>query len=290
MAVRWLESVRQTGNSKTRKGQFMKSGKKEPKQVLTEYQEIELSKIDEPDGRIRLTIDMDEIVELADNIKEVGQLQPILLAIHGKRFEIVAGERRFLAIKSLGRKKINAVIRSMSKAQIALSRASENLMRKDLSPIEEAAVYVDLYDNHNLTPKAIGDQFGVSGMTIKRKMDLLRLPDIIQKAIHSKQMSVAVGEELAKIQDDKELKRYIAIAVENGVTLTVAKTWTDDYRKALQYIDNREELPGPDIDFIAPTKSFTACQVCEKPIEYKDVRIVRMCEACFKNLLEALKH
>ena len=254
-----------------------------------EYIDIDIKLIDEPEGRVRLDIDSDSIDELADNIREVGLIQPIVVVQSGERYEIVAGHRRFLAHKKIGYEKIKAIIKKLSKPEIALSRASENLMREDLSPIEVAAIYTDLYNEFQLTCKSIGDKFGVAGMTIKRRMDLLRLPDNLQEAIHNRKISVGVGEVLARIEDKKELKRYLDLAIENGVTVDVAKTWTDDFRKSLQYIDNREELPPPDVDIIEQRKFYTTCQICEEPIEYQDICVVKMCRSCFDDLIKALK-
>jgi ParB family chromosome partitioning protein len=203
--------------------------KKEQKE---EYQRVELKLIDEPDGRIRLEIDSDEIASLAENIREVGQIQPIKLARKDKRYEIVAGERRYLAIKSLGLDKIKAIIADMEPEQIALERASENLQRKDLSPIEEGATYADLAERYDMSLRKIGDKFGHAASRIKRMIDLLALQPEIQKAIHTKQITMIVGEILAQIDEPKERDKNLHYAIDNGCTRETAEGWVRDFRRS----------------------------------------------------------
>jgi len=112
---------------------------------------VDLALIDEPDGIIRMDIDPEYIAELSQSIKEIGQLQDILLAIKGDRFEIVAGHCRYLAHIKAGLTRINAKVREMTRNEIVIARATENIARKDLTPIEEATTYNDLYKNYDMS-------------------------------------------------------------------------------------------------------------------------------------------
>ncbi|GAF78164.1 unnamed protein product [marine sediment metagenome] len=259
------------------------------KELKTEYQDVELKLIDEPDGRIRLEIDSDEIASLAENISEVGQIQPIKLAKKNKRFEIVAGERRYIAIKSLEWDTIKAIIADMKPEQIALERASENLQRKDLSPIEEGATYADLAEKYNMSIRKIGDKFGHAASRIKRMIDLLALQPEIQKAIHNKQITLIVGEVLAQIDEPKERKKNLNYAIDNGCTREVAEGWVGDFR--------RSSLPGRSIveqgvplePNITTQKIYQACEVCEDPVEIQAMKMLRICPGCYKIVIDNLK-
>ena len=109
------------------------------KRAREKVSDISLELIDEPKGIVRMDIDPDYIEELAQSISEIGLLQPILLALNGGRYEIVAGHCRWLAHKKLELTTIKAVSRTMSQPEIGLARATENIARRDLTPIEEAA-------------------------------------------------------------------------------------------------------------------------------------------------------
>ena len=101
------------------------------KRLKGAVKDVALTLIDEPEGIARLEIDDQYISELAQSIKEIGLLQPILLAIKGDRFEIVAGHMRYLAHFKAGLTKIRSVVRELTREQIVIMRATENLARKD---------------------------------------------------------------------------------------------------------------------------------------------------------------
>jgi ParB family chromosome partitioning protein len=260
--------------------------KKEAKQ---EMQDIALKLIDEPDGRIRLDPKDEEIEELADNIKEVGQLQAILLAKKKGRYEIVAGERRFIAISSLGHKTIRAEVKEMTEKEIALARASENLHRRDLSPIEEGATYADLAERFNMSLRQIGDKFGHAASKIKRMIGLLALQPEIQKAIHTKAITMLVGEILAQIDEPKERKKNLQYAIDNGCTSVVAEGWVRDHRRSSEPGSTLVEQGIPLEAQITTSKIYQACEICEEPVEIQDMKIMRICPGCFKIIIDNLK-
>lgn len=250
---------------------------------------VKLEIIDPPDGQVRMDIPDRQIFELAESMKEVGQIQAILITPVDKRFEVVVGHRRYLAAKKLKWTEIRAEIKEIDRKEVALLRATENLQREGLSPIEEAAIYVDLFDTQGMTEKMIADKMGKTKTHIRRRMSLLRLDTEIQKAIHSRKVTVEVGIILGKIEEKKELYRYLEMAVENGVTARVANMWIDDLRKSIQYINNREEISTPQEETLNSDKYYTPCQICEGPMEYRDICVVKMCKECFKKILSVLR-
>src|SRR5947207_4827425 len=86
----------------------------------------------------RKDFDADALTELAASIKELGVLQPIVVVPAGKSYRIVAGERRWRATKQAGIRTIPAVVRELSRKDIAKVALVENLQRRDLNPVEEA--------------------------------------------------------------------------------------------------------------------------------------------------------
>jgi len=254
-----------------------------------EYQDVDLKLIDEPDGRIRLDLEEEEIESLADNIKEVGQIQPINLAIKGKRFEIIAGHLRYLAIKKLGRKTIKAIIQDIPKKEIALVRASENLKRTNLTPIEEGATYMDLVKEYNMTRKEIAQKFGVAPSMVGYKMDLLRINPEIQKLIHAGMIYTNVGIELNKIDDERELRKALSDAVNNGCTIDTARIWVQDYRKSSTYDDLKPTEGSPPEMVLETSKIYQACELCENAVEIQEIKMIRVCQGCYTSIAESKK-
>lgn len=254
-----------------------------------EYLEIPLDKIDPPHGIIRLEIPLERVVELADNIREQGLLQPILVRSCGKRYEIVAGHRRFLAFKHLSLPSIPARIVKMNDCSVALARASENLSRDDLSPLEEGAIYIDLRDTHNLTYDEIGKRMGKSPGVVKRRMDLLKMPPNLQKAVHLKQIGQTVAEELWSLGDEAAIDYYLGFAIDNGATKDVVRGWVKDWRNARRRSETAGEgTPSPP----SPMESrpvWVTCDLCLGPMELGKETVIRCCPDCDKSLKEALK-
>jgi len=253
------------------------------------YNEIEINLIDPPDGHVRMDIPERQLYELSESMKEVGLIQAILITPVKDRYEVVVGHRRYLAAKKLRWKTIKAEVRDLPRNEVAILRATENLQREGLSPIEEAAIYADLYDQKGFTVKMIADKMGRSAHLVQSRMDLLKMDPEVQKAIHTGKIQVGVAKILSRIGDKKELYRYLEIAVENGVTPKVALLWVDEFRKSLQYLNSREQPPNPPEDTITPQKYYTPCQICEGPMEYKDMNVIKACRACYNNLIQALK-
>lgn len=250
--------------------------------------QIPLDKLDEPAGVIRLEINQGEIQELADNIVEIGLLQPIVVRPVGERLEIVFGHRRYLAYQLLGRKKISCLVRDMDDSEAAVARASENLRRVGLSLIEEAAVYVDLRDNHKLTTDAIGKLMGVSPGVVKRRMDLLKMPPQLQKALHTKQISYSVAEELWRLGDKGVIDYYLGFAVDHGCTQAVARQWVNEEKKKQRTRDAGTEGGGEALSPMQSRPVWVSCDLCQGPLEVGKETTIRACESCVASIKKAL--
>lgn len=98
----------------------------------------------------------DRIDELCQTIRTHGVIQPIVVRMKKDLYEIIAGERRFRAVKKLEMKTIPAIIRDFNDAQAASIALIENLQREGLTAIEEANAYQQLIDMHQLTPRKFG--------------------------------------------------------------------------------------------------------------------------------------
>jgi len=252
--------------------------------------DIALDLIDEPKGILRLDIEPEALSDLAQSISEIGLLQPILLAIDGGRFEVVFGHRRYLAHKKLGLSAIKSIVRQMTHQEIGIARATENISRDDLTPIEEAATYRNLLDEYGLTLEQVAKKMSKTPGTIKRRMDLLRMPPILQKAIHKKQISMTVAEELWPIADEASLEYYLMFAIENGCTREVARQWAKDWKDT----QRRSQTPdgeGPRVDLSPnePRPSYVPCDICNNPVDLNTTKFFRTCPVCFKAIKKGME-
>jgi len=229
-----------------------------------------------------MEIDSEDIEDLAQSISEIGLLQNILLAVDGDRYEIVFGHRRYLAYKHIGLTSIKAIVRTMSQEEIGVARATENISRADLTPIEEAATYLNLIENYGLTLEHIAKKLGRKVGTIKRRMDLLKMPPQLQKAVHAKSISMTVAEELWSIADMGELDYYLSFAVDGGCTREVARSWAKEWKDKKRRSENAGDGGGQSFAPSQPRPVFVACDLCVGPMELGQEKVLRVCADCMK--------
>ncbi|WP_294544878.1 nucleoid occlusion protein [uncultured Limosilactobacillus sp.] len=153
----------------------------------------------------RKVFDQTEIQELAQTISEHGLLQPIVVReFRPGKYEIIAGERRFRAVKLLEWEKIPAIVEKMSDAESASLALIENLQRAQLSPVEEAQAYKQLMEFNNLTQAALAKGMGKSQSFVANKLRLLKLIKPVQNAILDGRITERHGRALLGLDEDQQ--------------------------------------------------------------------------------------
>ena len=113
---------------------------------------VPLDEVEVNPNQPRTRFDEEALTNLADSIREVGVLQPIaVMRLEDAGYRLIAGERRLRAAKRAGLAEIPAVIRTVDDVGSLTQALIENIQREDLSPLEEAAAYQQLLEDHGLT-------------------------------------------------------------------------------------------------------------------------------------------
>jgi ParB family chromosome partitioning protein len=251
------------------------------------FKEIEVSKIQGPKVRDRLEIDPEYIQSLADDIRENGLINPLLVRPSGEGFEVIAGERRLLAVQSLGLRRVACHVQDVDDGTAAVLRAVENLGREDLSPIEEARIYERLIDVHKLTRDQVAKRVSKSAGVVKRRLDLLRMPRMLQDAIHRGQISYGVAEELWRLGSEADISYYLGFCVDHGATVAVVRQWVNDHKKAQRRRDGDVEGGGGMASPMEMEPTYISCSFCRGPVELGKDTVLRACPECFQKLREA---
>src|SRR5579859_8145310 len=145
----------------------------------------------------RRSIREEALKELVESIKATGVVQPVVVRpIANGRFQLVAGERRWLASKSAGKATIPAVVREVSDAQALEITIIENLQREDLNPIEQARAFERLSREFSLTQEQIASRTGKDRASIANFIRLLKLPEDVQNALEAGALSLGHGKVL----------------------------------------------------------------------------------------------
>jgi len=125
----------------------------------------------------------EKLKELIASIQEKGFLQPILVHKTAEGYELIAGERRLRAAKSLGMSEIPAIVKSVSDEDVLVLSIIENVQREELNPIEEAHAFQRLMNEFNFTQERLAQSVGKDRSTVANILRLLNLPQEIQDAV-----------------------------------------------------------------------------------------------------------
>jgi ParB family transcriptional regulator, chromosome partitioning protein len=147
------------------------------------YQELPVSTIRANRYQPREHFGEEQLSALADSIREVGVLQPVLVRPADNGYELIAGERRWRAARRAGLQAIPALIRTTDDASALEHALVENVHRADLNALEEAAAYQQLIEDFGLTHEQVAARVGRSRVAITNTLRLLQLPPAIQKMI-----------------------------------------------------------------------------------------------------------
>jgi ParB family transcriptional regulator, chromosome partitioning protein len=161
-------------------GALIPTGAVEPGAVL---QEIPTSLIGPNPQQPREHFDEETLAALAESIREVGVLQPVLVRERGDRFELIAGERRWRAARRVGLQTVPAIIRHADDAAVLQQSIVENVQREELNPLEEAAAYQQLIEDFKLTHDEVASRVGKSRASVTNMLRLLQLPPAIQRYV-----------------------------------------------------------------------------------------------------------
>ncbi|MDB6232549.1 nucleoid occlusion protein [Lactobacillus amylovorus] len=196
---------------------FMRHDEEVPKNK--QIQDIELDKIVPNRYQPRREFSDDSIKELAETLDKDGLLQPIVVREDGEdHYEIIAGERRYRAAKSLNWETIPAIVNNMNDDQAASLALIENLQREDLNPIDEAKAYTNLMKLNDLTQTALAKDMGKSQSYVANKLRLLKLDDDVQKALIEGKITARHGRALLNLSDDDQ-ERVLKEIEERGLNV-----------------------------------------------------------------------
>ncbi|GAA2891404.1 ParB/RepB/Spo0J family partition protein [Streptosporangium fragile] len=158
----------------------------------------------------REIFDDDALRELADSIREVGLLQPVVVRPAGEgRYELIMGERRWRASKLAGLSEIPAIVRSTQEDKLLLDALIENLQREQLNALEEAAAYEQLLKDFGATHEQLATRIGRSRSHVTNMLRLLKLPPRVQRRVAAGTITAGHARALLGL-DDPAAQEHLA--------------------------------------------------------------------------------
>lgn len=165
--------------------------------------ELPLKDIEPNPDQPRKNFTEDALETLMESIKNFGIVQPIVVRKKGKKYQIVAGERRYRAASALGLDQVPVIIKDYSTEEVTEIALVENLQRQDLDPIEEAFAYQRLMDTFKQTQDLISTRVGRSRSHVANMMRLLKLPEAIQNDLSVGELTIGQARPLLSLSNEK---------------------------------------------------------------------------------------
>lgn len=181
---------------------------------------ISIARISPNPYQPRRTFSDDSIAKLADSIQQYGLLSPVVVRRIGmSEYELIAGERRLMALKKLGRTHVDAIVRPALERESALLALIENLQREDLHFFDEALAYQALVGEHGMTQEELARRLSRNPSTIANRLRLLRLPGAIRDRIIEASLTERHARALLRLSDESLQMRAAEAAIDRKLNV-----------------------------------------------------------------------
>ncbi len=184
-----------------------------PVEAGTKIVNLNIAEISVSELQPRQTVSPEKMEELISSIKEKGVIQPVLVRPKEAGYELIAGERRLRAAKSLGFTQLPAIIKDVEDAEALQLALIENIQREDLNPLEEAQAYQQLISNFGFTQEQIAQVVGKDPSSVSNILRLLKLPEAIQAALRKGMISMGHARTILALKTLAEQDRMFRRAI-----------------------------------------------------------------------------
>lgn len=175
-----------------------------------------------------------EIESLTASIGRVGVLQPILVRERDGRYELIAGQRRWMAAVAAGLPRIPAIIMEADDATSLELALVENLQRKALNPVEEARAILHLSEDFGMTHEEIGQAMGVDRATVTNKLRLLSLSEPVLRLLEEGKITEGHARVLLRLENPEEQAKAAMFILEKALTVREAEKLLSGNKKIVR--------------------------------------------------------
>jgi len=247
-------------------------------------QQIPTDLIDDPKSAIRSRVSDSALYELADSIRDIGLIQPIIVKRVGGRFEVIVGHRRLVASKLAGRLAIPAIVSDVDDARADAIKLHENIVREDVNPVDQARLIKKVLDQSGLSVLELADRLKRSETFIRSRLALLDWDPKIIDAVYLDKISFSAAYWFAKITDPIKRLYYLDVAVRQGISPSLARDWYKSWEA------KRLPEPPPRVEIVEPETGervefyVEPCRICGKPIKMGEEQVLFVHPQCLKDV------
>ncbi|MFH1416370.1 MAG: ParB/RepB/Spo0J family partition protein [Elusimicrobiota bacterium] len=194
-----------------------------PEEASNEIKEIKIENIVPNKYQMRNDFNDEKIDGLAESIKEKNVVQPLIVTKSGRKYMLIAGERRWRAAKKAGLDSVPCIEREMDEEDYLTISLIENIQRENLSPVEEAAAYDRMIREFSMTQQSIAEKVGKSRSAVANTLRILTLPEDLRKLIEQGKMNAGHARALLSVKDARKRKSLAEKIVKESLTVREAE-------------------------------------------------------------------
>jgi len=251
--------------------------------------EVETDKILVDSNAIRKDFDEDKLKELQASIASRGLLSPIVVRPEGDNYRLIAGLRRYLAISNLGWDKVPCIIWEGDEYNADIAQVEENLMREDITPLEEGRYFKYLMNQYGLTVRAIAEDIHKSVDYVEERIRLTETDEYLQRAIQERLLNFSQAHILSEVKDTSLRRGLLEQTIKEGLTVeqlkSLIKTYTQPQEPQEVYTSRRTE----DDTIPKPHHNYYICPICGQEHEQIDSVFLQICPQCYANLMNEIR-
>ncbi|MDR0958600.1 MAG: ParB/RepB/Spo0J family partition protein [Clostridiales bacterium] len=191
--------------------------------------DVDVLKIEPSDSQPRRIFDEEKLHELAESIKSIGIIQPIILKQKGAYYSIIAGERRWRAARIAGLSTVPAIVKDYSDIETIEAALIENIQRTDLNPLEEAFCYQRLIEEYAFTQEQLSERVGKSRSHIANSLRLLSLSEPVRRFVQDGRLSMGHARTLVSVRDNATQLNFAEKIIEEGLSVRETERLVNDY-------------------------------------------------------------
>lgn len=248
--------------------------------------EIPLDLINMPETQVRTIelVDGNKIRELAESIKLIGLVEPVVVHPKEGKYGLIAGWRRLMAHVQLGREKILAIVVDVDSKKAALMRFAENEDRDDVHTMDKALHLQEMIEIFDCSQKELAGKIGKSEAFVSQHLALLTGYEEVKQALLENRVSFAIARELNQFKTAKSASFHLYHAIKSGANSDLVKRWR---MEAEQFPEEEEKAPGERDEPVVTQQQLNkfVCEGCRTVHDYRTISILRVCPDCF-NLIQ----
>jgi len=235
-----------------------------------EPRDVPLADIDEPDAVIRSKMDPDKLDGLVSSIRDVGQIQRIVVYPDADRLKIAAGHRRYVALSILGDRPARCDVYGDKFDAMLAVQIAENIFREDMAPTDEAIFFARLLEHYTEDTTRLAARLKLNRDYIEGRLALLAGDAEIFAALAVEKISIGVAHALNGCADEKTRRMFLDMAMHREATVRTVEGWIAE-TTAMRVLTERAaadagvERPAPSGDEPAPSMCCDVCGDADEP-------------------------